>query len=127
MNKVVYNACYGGFGLSNEAGELYIKKSGLIAYQMNDGWCTYWFTEESNGRTVEQMFKDGVKDISLSYLDRHDPVLVEVVEELGSKKASGHCAELQIHETESLCYKIDEYDGFESVVTKDTDSGWVSI
>lgn len=127
MPKIVYNACYGGFSLSKEAEELYFKKSGLTVYPMTDKWCTYWFMEEPNGRTLDQMFKDKVKDIYTRYLDRHDPVLVKVVEELGSKKASGDCAKLQIHETEASSYKIDEYDGFESVVTKDTDSGWVNI
>lgn len=48
-------------------------------------------------------------------VDRHDPVLVQVVEELGDK-ANGECAKLAIEEVDGP-YRIDEYDGFESVET----------
>lgn len=53
------------------------------------------------------------------YLDcpRHHPILVQVVEELGDR-ASGSCADLRIAEVEGL-YRIDEYDGSESVVSPD--------
>lgn len=46
---------------------------------------------------------------------RHDPILVQVVEELGAK-ANGVCASLAIAETYGP-YRIDEYDGNESVET----------
>ena len=48
-------------------------------------------------------------------VSRHDPVLVQVVEELGDK-ANGMCAKLAIAQV-SGPYRIDEYDGFESVET----------
>ena len=51
------------------------------------------------------------------HVDRHDPVLVQVVEELGDK-ANGDYAKLRIAEV-SGPYKITEYDGFESVKTPD--------
>jgi hypothetical protein len=46
---------------------------------------------------------------------RHDSILVQVVEELG-EKANGMCAKLAIEEV-SGPYRIDEYDGSESVET----------
>ena len=46
---------------------------------------------------------------------RHDPALVQVVEEL-KDKANGMCAKLRIDEV-SGPYRIDEYDGYESVET----------
>jgi hypothetical protein len=50
--------------------------------------------------------------------DRTDPILVQVVEELGDE-ASGDCAELCIHELDrGTRYRIQEYDGSEWVETE---------
>lgn len=92
MHKVVYNACYGGFGLSKEAIQYLKDKHGLNS------------NEE---------------------FERHDKRLVDVVEVLGDK-ASGFCAKLAIAEIDSPMYRIDEYDGFESVETPET-YNWVVI
>lgn len=94
-NKVVYNACFGGFGLSDEGKERYAELSG------------------------------GSADFHDWDLSRHDPVLVQVVEELGDA-ASGFCGNLQIAEIEGSVYRIDEYDGNESVETPDS-VDWVQI
>lgn len=49
-------------------------------------------------------------------VQRHDPVLVAVVQRLG-KVASGRFADLRIwYCNEGALYKIDEYDGYETVV-----------
>jgi hypothetical protein len=67
MTKVVYNACYGGFGLSAEARQRYAELKGLAQdYDFYDG------------------------DIP-----RADPALVQVLEEFGSK-ANGDHASLMI-------------------------------
>jgi hypothetical protein len=53
-------------------------------------------------------------------IDRCDPVLVQVVEELGDA-ANGRCAKLRVHEVPSGShYRIDEYDGSESIETPDS-------
>jgi hypothetical protein len=53
-------------------------------------------------------------------IERTDPILVQVVEELGDK-ANGMCAELRITEVRAgTRYRIDEYDGNESVMTQDS-------
>lgn len=50
--------------------------------------------------------------------DRADPLLVQVVEELG-EKANGKCAELRIVEIpDGVGWEIDEYDGIETVHEK---------
>lgn len=104
--KVVYNTCYGGFSLSKPAIERYLNlkglpfivetsKYGLPSYTVNgEHWCD--------------------RDIP-----RNDPALVQVVEELG-KAASGAHASLAITEVKSgERWRIDEYDGSESVMTID--------
>lgn len=123
--KVVYNGCYGGFGLSHEAYMLYAKLKGVDVYPEDSGYGLklYW-TQPPNG---DKKVDNKRSSIYANDLDRHDPVLVEVVERLGSKKASGQCAKLVVLDIDGNCYKIDEYDGSESVVTRDTDSGWISV
>jgi hypothetical protein len=94
MIKIVYNACYGGFGLSHEAKMRYCEIKGI----------------------PEQTIYDG--DI-----ERTDPVLVQVVEELGDK-ANGEYAKLRIAKLfPGTLYRIDDYDGFEKVCTQD-DYAW---
>ncbi len=104
--KIIINKCYGGFGLSEEAVLLYGKKKGLNIIAVKDkimkNLCHYYLNEkiESN------YFSD--RDIQ-----RNDPVLIEVVEELG-KKANGYCAELKIVEIpDDVEWIIEEYDGKE--------------
>jgi hypothetical protein len=58
-------------------------------------------------------------------MPRHHPLLIQVIEELG-KEASGDYSNLCISKIDSPLYKIDEYDGSESVVTPD-DIGWINI
>jgi hypothetical protein len=51
--------------------------------------------------------------------DRADPVLIAVIEELGSEKASGDFAKLHIVEIpDGVDWEIDEYDGIESISEK---------
>lgn len=102
MTEVVYNACYGGFGLSNEAILLYVK-----------------LMKEKNGIDCEvNKYDYGEKE--MLYLDtepsRHDPILVEVVKNLGDE-ANGFCANLKISTISGSLYRIGEYDGLETVET----------
>lgn len=87
--KIVYNACFGSFGLSRLARHEYCKLSGV------------------------QLDED------VSELKRHDPYLVTVLETLGSTAASDIYACLKIEEIQGSKYRITEYDGFESVETPD--------
>ena len=107
MTKIVYNNCYGGFGLSREAVLLGRELSG------NPNWC---------GPCIKGDFWEEGKPVDYDYgggrnLDRADPILVQVVEQLG-KKANGMCASLAIVDIpKGTAYRIDEYDGNESVQT----------
>lgn len=97
MTKIVYNACFGGFSLSAKA----VARAKELA------------PDDPNWAKVDSRY-GFVDDVP-----RHDPTLVAVVEELG-KSASGSCASLAITEVVSgTLYRIDEYDGNESVMTND--------
>jgi hypothetical protein len=50
---------------------------------------------------------------------RTDPILVQIVEELG-ERANGMCAELRIYDLPTgTKYRIEEYDGLEHIETED--------
>mgnify|MGYP003138503186 CR=1 FL=1 len=102
MNKVVINICYGGFGLSEKARILY-----------ND------YAAAKGMKTFENGY-----DFSYE-VSRHCPILIRVVEELGSE-ASGDYAELQIEEVYGGIYQIKEYDGLESVV-EPSGQTWITV
>ncbi len=132
MTKVVYNACYGGFGLSREACKRYWELQGKEVWIENGdfmGIFTIWLVppeerlekKEWSSMTMDERFAYNKKHSEQTWYDRnvsrHDPILVQVVEELGDK-ASGDCAKLVIAEV-SGAYRIDEYDGSESVKQPD--------
>lgn len=110
MHKVVINNCYGGFGLSKEA-MLRLLELGFI-----DEY--YSKKEVENYEHPHTSFYPSI--------ERHNPLLIQVVEELG-KKANGACAELKIVEIDSNMYIINEYDGWESVKTPNTAVDWIVI
>lgn len=67
----------------------------------------------------------GVESTEDCHLQRHDPLLVDCVLELG-KNASGKYAELKVHSLHGMKYRIDEYDGLERVV-EPNNSEWTII
>lgn len=108
MARVVFNNCFGGFSLSNEAMDRMVE----LGYHLEPN-------PKYNSNTKSKYDDKSQKYECWGYVDcpRHHPILVQVVEELG-EKASGNCANLQIEEVEGL-YRIDEYDGNETVVAPD--------
>ena len=99
--KVVINSCYGGFGLSKEAGQLYAKRMGLNVGKWNETW---------------NLFEDG--DFYDRDIPRNDSVLVSIVEELG-EKASGRYANLRVIEIpDGVDYEVQEYDGNEWIAER---------
>ena len=84
--KVVINTCFGGFGLSDEALARYNELAGTNL--------EYWSYKE----------------------ERNNPLLVQVVEELGAK-ANDTFADLKIVDIpDDVEWYIHEYDGLESVL-----------
>lgn len=89
---VVYNACYGGFDVSDVAYERIRERKNINPTKFEE----------------EYQYK-------LSGIPRDDEDLVEVVRELGDQ-ANGKCAKLKISEKNPKeFWEIDEYDGSEYV------------
>ena len=133
MTKIVYNTCYGGFGLSREAVMRYAEIRGITLYPDNvKNWYVNYFLcppeeyerlraeDAASPITQDRYARSNAMYFSPSGIERTDPALVQVVEELGDK-ANGKYAKLCIYEVPAgTLYRIDEYDGNESVETKDT-------
>ena len=103
MNKVVYNNCFGGFSLSVKA--------------------VLWLARNGHGK-IKDIAKEYLESIEKAHfkfgchlygIDRHDPDLVRCVETLGSLASGGELAHLEIAELKGNRYRIDDYDGAETV------------
>lgn len=137
MTKIMYNGSYGGFRFSHEAIMLYSERMGFKLYpyvadysnmntplsersipydpKKNNGDLIYYYTKDN---PVNENYWDD------DQIERTDPVMVKIVEELGSKKASGNHASIQIRDLPAgTQYHIDEYDGYEQVMTQ-ADYDW---
>ena len=126
--KIAYNRCYGGFSLSHKAIMRYAELKGIKLY-------AFRHKDDSNLRSkmvpisdeeAEEAFlvhyctTPEYSDAGYWYKgrmeeDRSDPALIQVIEEMG-KEANGSCAELAITEVPArTLWRIDEYDGRESI------------
>jgi hypothetical protein len=138
MSKIAYNACFGGFGLSHAGIMRYAELKDLKLYCFVDDRLAGKKPISSPERYRRATDQEAAEAFMVHYCttpvfsndsywssydvrnDRADPHLIQVIEELG-KKANGQCAEIRITEIPSgTQYRIDEYDGRESVETRDS-------
>jgi len=132
MTKIVYNACFGGFGLSHEAVMRYADIQGITLYHTNEsGLFTHYYLcppeeyerlradDETKSIGQYRFARSNAMYFSPNNIERTDPALVQVVEELGDK-VNDLYSKLCIEEVPAgTLYRIDEYDGSESVMTQD--------
>lgn len=115
MNKVIYNACYGGFNLSEEAVKWLMENARDEIKE---------FLNKALDRAEEDDYTSKLESAwcALKYdfnkigIQRHDKDLIACIEALGCGKASGFCSSLAIANIEGNMYRIDEYDGNETVI-----------
>ena len=131
--KVVVNRCYGGFGLSDKACEMVMRRKGLDCFRYKQ--TKYNFQDGANEYTRYEKFDNN--DLFVHYqtvdlgekvdklpnetywwhgkLERDDADLIAVVEELG-KEANGRFSALEVVEIpDGVNWEIDDYDGMETI------------
>lgn len=131
--KIVINACHGGFGLSDEAVVRYHEIKGVPLWVTKDkeydSISHYWLVPESEriedaGDKFYQMTmydrqaynqKWSEQTFSVYDLKRDDPVLVQVVEELGDLVNSRYSELKVVDVPDDVNWEIAEYDGNEWV------------
>lgn len=147
--KVVINVCFGGFSLSPRGLKRYAELKGRECYFFTTGrgpdghlelhrhvltpmdeirdtlfWSAFDIPNPDDvlgdsSRTARYNELYDKHSIENSGIERHDPDLIRVVEELGGEHrtgASGQCAELRIVEIpDGTEYEISEYDGSEHI------------
>jgi hypothetical protein len=91
--EILYNDCYGGYGVSKQALQMYNDRKLAI----DPSWNIIEFDH---------------------YLSRSDPLLIQIYKEIGKEAFSERYASVEIQEIPKKyekCFLIDEYDGKESV------------
>jgi hypothetical protein len=112
MVKVVINSCHGGFGLSNEAFEMFLDRKGIAWEKEKEQRMVFYYHAGHLG--VEDKYISPREIIN----NRSDHDLVDIVEKLG-QKADGFCASLKVIEVpDDVKWDINEYDGREWVAEK---------
>ena len=129
MNKIVYNNCYGGFSISDQAVkwlEENASEEDLRKYISNMRSKLERQRKDEKGE-LDDFFsiEDEIAWKLKRRLPRHNLDLIKCVETLG-EDANGYYASLSIEEIEGNEYFIKEYDGAEEVVTPDK-VNWITI
>lgn len=116
---ILYNSCYGGFNLSKEFFRRY-KELNLENKKNNDNKKD----DQNEIKNETENNKDHDNDdyqnsyYYSNYQSRTDPLAIQIWTELGSETASGHCSNIKcgwLPIKYKNHFKIDEYDGSESV------------
>ena len=134
--KVVINKCFGGFGLSTKAIKRYLELCGKECFFYNQDYSSKLYNKikeeaikgmgvgnitltKDYGESFEGNWKLFEKDYFYEgNLERTDPNLIKVVEELG-KEADSWASKLKVVEIpDGIEYEIDDYDGIESIHEK---------
>ena len=141
--KLVINSCYGGFNLSPKALKRYLELKGKNAYFYKQTKYEYRngideFIRIDNidtinndlfincttidyGKVTNTYPSSPFEDFSIKRNDKH---LIQTIEELG-EEANTTVSKLTIVEIENgRWYKINEYDGYESIEYRDIDDEW---
>jgi len=130
MTKIVINQQHGGFGLSPKAQKRYLELIGKECYFYQHDIKNYMrisVEDAENKIFVVTVIQDlGVEPDKIpndAYwndydLERDDPLLIQVVNELGAE-ANGRFSNLVVFEIpDGVEWQVDDYDGWETIHEK---------
>lgn len=123
--KVIINKCFGGFTLSDKAVFRYAELKGIKLFKSSTsfaGFSAFYLVPEEEFNIThakDKVDRNYTESNKLMFrdrdIDRDDPLLAQVVIELG-EEASGRCSKLKVVEIpDGICWEIEEYDGMESI------------
>ena len=133
MTKIVINKRYGGFGLSPKATIEYFKRKGIDVYRYTQtieeihkeifhkcdlsehAYCDHYSTIDKPTITSKEINDNYISERDI---ERDDPDLITIVEEMG-ETSFGDCATLEVIEIpDNVEWEISEYDGWETIHEK---------
>jgi hypothetical protein len=106
--KIVINADFGGFGLSDEAIRMYARRKDIVLVEEKTEHFTLFYKNEIQDGNL---FWEG-------YIERNDLDLVAVVEELGENANGRHSSLAVIEIPDGVEWQLMEYDGREWIAEK---------
>lgn len=138
--KIVVSVCYGGFNISHEGVLEYARQRGLTIYPERDpeyeklDMVTYWLVPPEQ-RTGILSYEEFCEEADMSVraasnkrhselvlrprdIERNDPDLVAVVEQLGDRASGQFSALVVVEIPDDVQWEIAEYDGLEHVAEK---------
>ena len=130
--KIAVNKRWGGFGISHKAILRYAELKGIKLYacvdkrdekgeldfgklenytNQTDSFCIHYLTQplREDGTYVEDTYW------SYSNIERNDPLLIQVIEEMGVEANGDHAKIVVVEIPDDVKYEIDEYDGQETI------------
>ena len=107
MQKILINTDVGGFSLSLEAKELYLKEKGFsYTVTENPSWGEYLILPQELNATLYLLLRD-------------DPILIRIFEQIGSERFSAdYCTVKIIEIPDDVQWIICESNGYEWVAEK---------
>lgn len=133
--KIAINRKYGGFNLSHKAVMRYAALKGFKLYSYEYDFKTQTCSPADESKIDDKRLlpiisysTEPIKNQSPSNnnthfshndIKRHDPILIQVIEELGKKANGGSVAQIKLVDIpDDVEYTIEEYDGIEWVAEK---------
>ena len=131
--KIAINRCFGGFGISHDAVMRYAELSGITLYPLvekrgknGELLCDGSFEPYKNQKNtclihyLTEPLNDDGSYVEGSYwsdgnIDRNDPILIKVIEEMGSAASDKYAAIEIVEIPDDVDWQIDDYDGQETV------------
>lgn len=110
--KIVINDSHGGFGLSDDYFKVFLERKGIEYTTTPLSWGGY------EDHKLLFYRKDDQSCMQSWEIERNDPVLIELFEELGDKICSWAASFKIVEIPDDVEWEIEDYDGLEWVAEK---------